>query len=140
MGRKFAIASMVLFGVSLFPNAFYIDRPDNPAGPGSGLLLVGCLGVFVGAFAWLANPLLVATWALTFSRPPRAGALACAAASLAFALSFLLHHEIMLEGSGKYSRITGYGPGYWLWVASIATALVGCLVAAWLGRTSQGGR
>jgi hypothetical protein len=47
-------------------------------------------------------------------------------------LSFLLFGQIIHDEAGHYSRITGYGPGYWLWVASAATAFLGglCLTNA----------
>jgi hypothetical protein len=54
--------------------------------------------------------------------------LCCALASLGSSLSFLLHRQILADGAGNYAKITGYGPGYWLWVGSIVTALAGCIL------------
>jgi hypothetical protein len=48
---------------------------------------------------------------------------------MGLSLSFLLHQQILVDEAGNHSGITGYGAGYWLWVASTATAVIGCLVA-----------
>jgi hypothetical protein len=119
-------ASMLLFLVSLTQKAFHTDNPDDGWNPSVALLLVGWVGVLGGVFTWLANPLLVASWALMHSRPRRVAALICALASLGLALTFLLQRKLLTDGAGNYSTITGYALGYWLWVSSIATALIGC--------------
>jgi hypothetical protein len=122
--------SIVLFLASLTQDGFYIDREDPRAWASCiGLLLVGWLGVIMGVPAWLANPFLVGAWVLACFRRMRWIGLCCALISLAFMLSFLLHGEIMTDEAGGYSKITGYGAGYWLWVASAAAALVGSLIA-----------
>ena len=132
---SFLGASVVLYGASLFQDAVYTAKGGGAhAFPASLLLLAGWLGLFSGMAAWLANPLLAATWGLMLSRRTRFAALPCAFASFAFALSFLRHDEIMTSEAPTYSRITGYGPGYWLWVGSIATALTSCIVGVCQGR------
>ena len=61
--RLFMGVSILLFVISLTQNGYHIDDSDDRGWhPAVGLLLVGCLGAFTGVFAWLANPLLVATW------------------------------------------------------------------------------
>ena len=134
----FVGASMLLYCGSLTQAALYTDKPaDGGAFPALLLLLGGWLGLFAGVLAWLANPLLAFTWALLIPRRTRFVALLCAVASLGFAVSFLGQDEIMTDEGGTQSRITAYGPGYWLWTASIATALTGCLVAVIEGSTSR---
>ena len=129
-------ASIVLFLLSLTQTGYHVDGPDEAGWhPSVGLLVVGCLGPFTGVFAWLANPLLVATWIMMRSRSRRGTALCCAVASLGMSLSFLLHEQVMKDEAGHYARITGYGLGYWLWVASIITALAGCTFATLCDRS-----
>jgi uncharacterized membrane-anchored protein len=122
-------ASLLLFLARLLLDAFYIDRPDNPRAwsLGFGLLLVGWLAVLDGVPAWLANPAVLCAWILLLIGFRRA-ALVSAGLALALALSFLRCHQVLTDSAGTYSRITGYGPGYWLWVSSMAAALVGGIV------------
>jgi hypothetical protein len=117
-----------------------ISPDDAGWHPSVTLLLIGCVGAFDRMFAWFANPGLIAAWILmrSRSRQRRVTALCCAIASLALSLSFLLQRQILADEAGHYSRITGYGPGYWLWVASILAALVGCVVATSRNRHEQG--
>ncbi len=102
----------------------------------AGTLLNGIIEVFqsgefavkqpLGAtFTWLANPLLLASWLFLGKEPGMALRLSLPATLLT--LSFLLFGQIINDEAGHYTRITGYGPGYWLWVASAATAFLGSL-------------
>lgn len=126
----FVTASVVLFLVSLTLNGYYTDgdKPDAWA-PCFGLLLVGWIGVFERIPAWLANPALAIAWVLMGLRRSGLAAFALTVASLGLALSFLYHQRIMTDEAGNYARITGYGAGYWLWIASMVVALIGCLVS-----------
>ncbi len=126
------LASIAIFGVSLAGDGFYIDRLDDPRAwaPGWVELLLGWILVFGGVIAWLANPLLFLGWILLIRRstaPLSAGVTAVAAL---VAASFLLHHEIVTSEGGDKSSITGYGNGYFLWIASIFTAFVGGIIPA----------
>lgn len=123
-------ASIILFVASLTQDGYYIAA-DNPRAwaPSFGLLLIGWIGVLQGIPAWLANPMLAAAWASIYFRSKglvKLG-LVCGVASLCFSLSFLKVDEIIANEAGGTSRITGYGPGYWLWIASIVTAIIGCI-------------
>jgi hypothetical protein len=51
-----------------------------------------------------------------------------AIASLGLSWSFLLQREILINETGTKGKITGYRPGYWLWVAIILGTLIGCIV------------
>ena len=127
-----AATSVGLFLLSLTQDGYYIDGTDPRAwAPAWGLLLFGWLGLFSGVFAWLANPLLVIGWILFIRRRYRAG-LWTTIAALLFMLSFLLHTTIQSSEAPTYSKITGYGPGYWLWVASGASLLSSNVLAVTL--------
>src|SRR5215467_14437437 len=93
----FFAVSVLLFLASLTQDGFYIDRSDNPRAwaPCIGLLLVGWIVVFEGVFAWLANPALLVTWIAMWFRPTHKAAVGAGIAALCFALSFLLHDQIM---------------------------------------------
>lgn len=126
----FLAVSVCLFLASLTQDGFYLAG-ENPRAwaPCIGLLLVGWIAVFAGVFAWLANPALFVAWILLCFRSTRYASLVMATISAAFALSFLAHQEILANENGGTSKITGYGLGYWLWLASIFAAIVGSLVA-----------
>lgn len=122
-------ASVVLFAASLPQDAYY-GGADRKPGIGLLCLLFGWLELChptSAAMAWLANPALLLTWVFSFSPSLRRAAIGCGITSLCLSLSFLLHNEILADESGHYQRITGYGVGYWLWLASIATAVVACI-------------
>ena len=127
-----AATGVGLFLLSLTQDGYYIDGTDPRAwAPAWGLLLFGWLGLFSGVFAWVANPLLVIGWILFIRRRYRAG-LWTAIAALLLMLSFLLHTTILSSEAPTYSKITGYGPGYWLWVASGVSLLSSNVLAVTL--------
>ncbi|MDB5292773.1 MAG: hypothetical protein JWL69_4014 [Phycisphaerales bacterium] len=132
-------ASILLFLASLTQNGYQSDGPteNHKWAPALTLFLFGWSGILARVVAWFANPALGATWMLMRFRSKRLAALCCAIASLALSLSFLLQKEIMADEAGHMSRITAYGFGYWLWIASIATALAGCIAATLRDRSAQ---
>jgi hypothetical protein len=117
--------SLALFAASLTRDGYYTGDQRTPSGACIGLLLLGWLGIFDGVLAWLANPLLAAAWIVIWIRRPGFAACGLAGTALAFSLSFLLHQDLLINGAGHRSAITGYGAGYWLWIGSIATMVVG---------------
>ncbi|MBI1374301.1 MAG: hypothetical protein GC159_16415 [Phycisphaera sp.] len=125
--RVLVTSSVLLFAASLTQDGFLISG-ENPRAWAScfGLLFFGWIGVLQGVFAWLANPLLISSWLLLKARRTRS--IMCALAALMFALSFLLYKEIVTDEAGGVSSITRYSAGYWLWVASIAIAVLGAIV------------
>lgn len=131
--RLALMASIGLFLLCLFSGGFYSSaaRPEN-AFPGWQLLLFGWSAIPHGGVAWLANPAIGVAWAL-FSpkRPGRSAALA--ALALAFMTSFLFENRVASIYSENPSSVAGYGPGYWLWVASASMLLLGAAVATMPG-------
>ena len=72
---------------------------------------------------WLANPLMLISW-LTINRSPKISLLTNLFAVI-LSFSFLLFNEIMDNEAGFYSQIISYLLGYWLWVASSVSMLIG---------------
>ena len=117
--------SLALYVICLTQDGYYIDGADPEAwSPAYGLLFIGWIGIFAGMFAWLANPLLFASWFLLATSRHRA-AFFVSLGALLFAMSFLLHSEVISSAAPTYSRIIGYGMGYWLWIASALILVVG---------------
>jgi hypothetical protein len=126
--------SILLFLLSLTQDVFY--REQHPREPetetGLLLLLFGWLAVFEGVLAWLANPALFVAWITMWFRPTFAAA--AAVVSLLFSLSFLGIHTIPPD-----PRVISHGPGYWIWVLSIVSALVASVLAIWRPRPNTRG-
>jgi len=92
--------------------------------PGWSNLIYGPLGLLLGTYAnftWMANPALFSSWILHLAREK---ALACVASgtALTIAASFLLVPGIVVDEAGTVTPITGYQPGYWIWLLSMGAA------------------
>jgi hypothetical protein len=126
-GTLVVVASALLFLASLTQNAYHLAGDNPEAWSASwGLLLIGWMGIYFGVFAWLANPLLVLSWMLCV-RGKHGAALIVSTAAVLFALSFLLHRTIVADEAPTYKAVTGYGLGYWLWLASMLIMAAGAL-------------
>lgn len=90
-----------------------------------GSFLSGFFGIFIGGacLTWLANPLLIVSW-ITFKKKKKISFLLSSIALL-IGLSFLMFDEIIINEGGYYGQITGYRLGYWLWICSMITILIG---------------
>jgi hypothetical protein len=120
--------SVGLFVLCLANDGYYIQGPNPRAWAAAwGLLLVGWVGVFSGTLAWLANPALAVAWIMFYRGRYRYSAL-YALIALGFIVSFLFAKTVMSSEAPAYSKIIGYGVGYWLWMASAVTILAAALV------------
>jgi hypothetical protein len=124
------LLSVGLFAASLLTHAYY--APSHSEHPlGWQLLVDGWFGlIFFGISAWLANPFLLFGWlACHLGRYDVSAVLSLVA--LGFMLSFMRIDTIPVDEAVNYAKITGYGPGYWLWLASavvlFAASIVGLL-------------
>jgi hypothetical protein len=119
------LASIALFVVCLTQDGFYIEGP-NPRAWASGfyLFLLGWLGLLSGTIAWFANPLLISAWVLFWLRRYWI-ALALGVAALFCALSFLNVDTVVVSEAPTFAKVTGYGLGYWLWIASMMVITLG---------------
>ena len=135
----FLTISMGTFLMSLTQTAFMIDKSDSDSGSMHSLLalLTGWLALFSSpaGTAWVANPLLVLSW-FFISRNIRKALIASILATAASA-SFLLFGEIISDEAGHTSEIIGYGSGYWLWLISCCSFMIGTAVLYIAGRNQQ---
>ena len=111
--------SVAAYAACLLGPGVTIPALGGDAFPGWLLLPLGSVGVFLGYFAWLANPGLWVTWVLLYQKR-YGGALKAGLTSLAFGLTFLGHERIPVGSSGSYPFLVAWG--YWAWLASIALA------------------
>jgi hypothetical protein len=148
---KYCLAVSVLLFLASLPFTAYYYQTDGssdtrPGLPGLMLLLLGWLGLYGGMVAWAANPALIWSWHClreslrpqpTDIRPVdrdrhkklRDEGVLYSVLAVILGLSFLVHEQIP-TGSAGFSKITGYGPGYFLWIASILAALIGNIFCA----------
>ena len=126
----FVATSVALFISSLSHEGFYTDRAGTPgsSGSGAGLLALGWVMLLQGFVAWFANPAVFFSWVAIWFRSNRPAALICAISALCLSLSFMLRNDYPM--GAVMERITGYGDGYWLWNASIATMVLGTLIVS----------
>ena len=136
--RRGALAAYLLLALSV---ALYVPSLVlSPFGayPGWCALLFGWLGIFnvLSSVCWLANPLLMLAWAAIGSRQPPRWCFLAAATALVLGGSFLLMRTA-LAGEGPPAPIGPLRIGYWLWLASMASA---CGAALFLPDAAPRGR
>ena len=119
-------ASLALFLASLFFPALRFQ--DHSPVSGGQALAWGWWGLLTGDLAWFANPAYLAGLIL-ISRRRVGGARIAAVGALGLAsLSVLAGEWWFNEGSG--TPITGLGLAFYIWMASLASLLVGTLLPA----------
>lgn len=89
-------------------------------------MLVGWLGLFMGYFEWIANPLLLTAWICLWIRKPGYAA-SFAAGACAIAVAFVFRDKILINEAGHIGKVISLDAGYWLWVASTATTLASAI-------------
>lgn len=101
------------------------DRIDEYHG--WAILLLGILGTLIAQVGWWGNPILLGacTFLMFSRRTPRKGTLLVLAVVLLVCLVSSLLWRSVMDDSGIYPIIR-YGPGYVLWLATVA------ICAAWL--------
>lgn len=121
--------SAVVYLVSLTcPEAFCVSG-NCTNWPGYGVLLLGwtMLGQTLANDTWFANLLLFVGWALILLGR-RLPAVLPSAGALGLAATFLLAQDVVTNEAGIKFAITGVRLGYWLWLASMAVALVAAML------------
>ena len=121
----YLIASVLFFVLSLSQKAYCTNGDCGETGMGMAILMSGFLGLSLGGacLTWLANPILILSWALI--KLKRKISLFLSLLSLIIGLSFLMFNEIVIDEALNYGTITGYKTGYWLWVLSMLTMVIG---------------
>ena len=90
-----------------------------------------------GYVAWIANPIVVATWFL-YLGDRRPGALVSAVVAPGLTLTFLSVADGPLDEKFSPVKLISYGNGYWLWVASAGVLLEGATVDTFVFRCNRG--
>jgi hypothetical protein len=119
----FAI-SIVLYLFSLTQNAFYVNNEEEYSGY---LILILGLYAFLGGGAglsWLANIMILFSWA-TYKKKV---SIYFSLSALILGVSFLFFDKIIMGTNDKYGSITNYDIGYYCWILSFLTILIGNIV------------
>ena len=100
------------------------------------MLGMGWLGIFIGQFGWLANPLMLLSLVLLLTRHDRAAVIASLLSVAIGCHSFHLTGAIIPldEGGVRKTTVLALGPAVYVWLAALASPLA----AAWWLRARQG--
>ena len=126
------ILSIIVFIISLFQPAFFIDREDSDAYSNSLFLLaLGWMSFLGGGFVpfiiWLANPIYVISIFL-INKSIKFGIIT-SLVSILLALIFSNLNSILTSESGTTSKITELGLGFYLWISSFVILFVSSIVS-----------
>ncbi|QBF25243.1 hypothetical protein EXN22_05890 [Pseudomonas tructae] len=124
MARFYVAITLGLFVLSLCFDAIYLSGDSRLHALQA--MLYGPWGVVMQIYAWFANPLL--GLAILAHRRWRWLSLLLGFGALYLALSSLLVERLPNNHSYDFLDVTGFGPGYYLWLASIGFF---CAAQAW---------
>jgi hypothetical protein len=127
---------MGLYALSLTQQCYCISGACGNHWSGISLVALGAIGGIMSSagLTWYANPLIWAAWSMIQTKPKRAMVFSLLATLLSAA--FLLATRISDVQADVTSYITEYRIGYWLWLASMATTLIGSLILHLLSRNN----
>lgn len=134
IGRSAIIGAWILFVLSLTLPVWYEEGQGHNTTYGYEVLLSGWLGILTFSlpfFGWLANPLMILANIMMFTRS-RGVTGVLVAATIALAIFTLLLKETEIGSFDTFKiKITGFGPGYFLWLSSLFLNCVGVVVFCW---------
>lgn len=115
---------LILYLASLPFTAVYAQDHEMS---GLACALLGWAEMEGGGIAWMANPLLfIGAFFLLLKQIKISAILSLIAFGLTFC--YLSVGEITVNEAGHKFPITGYGPGYFLWIASCFMLLAGSII------------
>lgn len=127
---------MGLYALSLTQQAYCITGSCGNHWRGISIVALGAIGgiISLAGLTWYANPLIWAAWSQVNKKPKQA--LIFSLIATLISASFLLAGSISDVQPNVTSYITGYRIGYWLWLGSMVTTLVGSAIVYLLSRDS----
>ncbi|MDN3695131.1 hypothetical protein QWZ06_24290 [Chryseobacterium tructae] len=115
---------LILYFTSLPFTAVYAQDHEMS---GFACALLGWAEMDGGGIAWMANPLLfIGAFFLLLKKTKISAVISLIAFGLTFC--YLSVGEITVNEAGHKFPITGYGPGYFLWIASCFSLLIGSII------------
>jgi hypothetical protein len=116
------VLSIVLY-IACLPFDGFCTSGSCSGWPAYSILIWGPLGLLVSPvhWTWLANPALFAAWIAQLAQG-QIPAVILSFMAFIIAISFLVQRAIITNEAGITSPVTGYGAGYWIWLASIVVS------------------
>ncbi len=125
-GTPAALLLVDVASISLYLTACLLPTINDDLGyPGFVLLAIGWLGLFVGQFAWYANPLLWAAWVSLWKE--HCGR-AIVLGAIAFALGLHTFTLVEIPNFTTGIEVEGVGIGVYVWLGSMAVLVVGATI------------
>jgi hypothetical protein len=89
------------------------------------VFIAGPITVMTGgaALTWLANPILFISW-INLKRDKKLSFYTSLTSTI-ISLIFLMFKNVISNEAGHYEVVTSYKIGYWLWVTSSSSMLIG---------------
>lgn len=117
--------SLPLYLLCLMLPAVEIDKQGWQTG--GELALFGIFGLISGHLSWLANAAFIIGW-IQYLQSKWQTAFGFSLAALGLALSFLAYPTVLMSTAGTPSKIADYGPGYYVWLASMTCLAIGAYI------------
>ena len=124
MARFYVAITLALYLLSLSCKAIHLSADGSLHA--LQVLLLGPWGIVMQIYGWFANPLL--GLAILMHRRWRWLALVLGLGALNLGLSALMVERLPDNHSYSFLDVTGFGPGYYLWLLSISFF---CVMQAW---------
>jgi hypothetical protein len=125
------VLATVLFLLSLGFNTLKLSQGDS-----SFLLGFVCLLFGFEYLAWLANPFFLVSIILLSLNRSRV-ALATSTVSVILAATTFLIQKAPFNEAGHMANVVGYGPGFYLWIASMSVIFVTSVLSTTLWKAKR---
>ncbi len=122
--------SVVLLAIACALPVLKFAEPNQETWFGWSVLLVGAFGIFIGQFAWFANPILALAWLACLLRWWIASSvIAFFALTIAMSSFMIVGQRIpMDEGGVRSATVSFLHVGFYVWLLSFLAMLVGPIV------------
>lgn len=124
-----AISVFLLVVACVLP-VLAFKEPNQETWFGWSVLFIGAFGIFIGQFAWLANPILALSWLASLFRWWIASAVIAFFALVVALSSFTIVGESipMDEGGVRHATVSFLHVGFYVWLLAFLAMIAGPIV------------
>jgi hypothetical protein len=124
------LISFLLYVISCFSPVLVLGEEGRVVS-GFAALATGWAFLLAGVFCWLANPLWMLAWVISWGAENRASGMVFSGSALLLGLSvFLLPGQDPGRGTLVSLPVTGLDVGAYCWLAALVTQVVACWLCA----------